>query len=115
MQLAVEEILANSGQAEKFLKLLANKNRLMVLCSLLGEELCVTELNERVPLSQSALSQHLATLRAAGTVAGRREGQTIYYSIKDPRVARMLETLSELFCGSSNQNIDKEVSTNEYF
>jgi len=102
MQLAVEDILTNAGQAEKFLKLLANQNRLMLLCSLLGEELCVTELNERVPLSQSALSQHLATLRAAGTVAGRREGQTIYYRIRDPRVVRMLETLADLFCESLN-------------
>lgn len=98
MQLAFEDIRANSSQAEKFLKLLANRNRLMLLCALQGEELCVSELNERIPLSQSALSQHLATLRAAGTVASRRDGQTIYYRIEDSRVARMLETLADIFC-----------------
>ena len=100
MQLDVDEILENYGQAEQFLKLLANRNSLMVLCSLIDEELSVTEINERIPLSQSALSQHLATLRAADAVAIRREGQTIYYRIQDPRVARMLETLADLFCES---------------
>lgn len=98
MQLDVEEILENSGQAGQFLKLLANRNRLMVLCSLIDEELSVSELNERIPLSQSALSQHLATLRNAGTVSIRREGQTIYYRIQDNRVKRMLATLADLFC-----------------
>lgn len=100
MQLDIDEILENSGQAEQFLKLLANRNRLMVLCSLMDEELSVTEINERIPLSQSALSQHLATLRAAGTVAIRRERQTIYYRIQDPRVERILTTLADLFCES---------------
>jgi len=98
VQLDVEEILENSGQAGQFLKLLANRNRLMVLCSLIDEELSVSELNERIPLSQSALSQHLATLRNAGTVSIRREGQTIYYRIQDNRVKRMLATLADLFC-----------------
>jgi len=97
VQLDVEEILENSGQAGQFLKLLANRNRLMVLCSLIDEELSVSELNERIPLSQSALSQHLATLRNAGTVSIRREGQTIYYRIQDNRVKRMLATLADLF------------------
>jgi len=98
VQLGLEEILENSRQAEQFLKLLANRNRLMVLCSLLDEELSVTELNEQISLSQSALSQHLATLRNAGTVSIRREGQTIYYRIQDNRVKRMLATLAVFFC-----------------
>lgn len=98
MQLEIDDLLTNASEAEQFLKLLANRSRLMVLCSLKDEELCVSELNERVLLSQSALSQHLASLREAGTLATRREKQTIYYRIKDPRVARMLETLADLFC-----------------
>jgi DNA-binding transcriptional ArsR family regulator len=98
MQLAIDDIRENAGEAEEFLKLLANKNRLMLLCSLLDEELCVSDLNERVPLSQSALSQHLATLRQAGTLATRRDKQTIYYRIKDPRVAQILATLADVFC-----------------
>jgi len=102
VQLDVEEILENSGQAGQFLKLLANRNRLMVLCSLIDEELSVSELNERIPLSQSALSQHLATLRNAGTVSIRREGQTIYYRIQDNRVKRMLATLAVFFVNPNN-------------
>jgi len=54
------------------------KNRLMILCHLLDEELSVTALNEKLPLSQSALSQHLAVLRKDGLVSTRRVSQTIF-------------------------------------
>ena len=69
----------NVAQAEQLLKILANKNRLMILCSLQDKEMSVSQLNEAVPLAQSALSQHLAALRKANVVATRRESQTIYY------------------------------------
>ena len=57
------------------------------------------ELNQEVPLSQSALSQHLSNLRKAGLVATRRDAQTIYYSIADQRVRALLETVYAMFCG----------------
>ena len=94
------DINQNSEQAAAFLKALANPFRLQVLCALLSEELSVAEINERVTLSQSALSQHLATLRKNGMVATRRESQTIYYQIADPRVSQMINTLHKLFCQS---------------
>jgi DNA-binding transcriptional ArsR family regulator len=50
------------------------------------------------PLSQSALSQHLALLRDKGVVATRREGQTIFYRISDPAALRVIATLAEMFC-----------------
>ncbi len=88
----------NVEQAEQMLKILANKNRLMILCSLQDGEMSVSELNEAVPLAQSALSQHLAALRKAQIVATRRESQTIYYRVVDKRVMAILETLHGLFC-----------------
>ncbi len=91
-------IAENAGQAAAFLKTLANSNRLMVLCHLLGGEKSVGELNELVPLSQSALSQHLQVLREADMVSTRRESQVIYYSLKDERVKAILATLYEAFC-----------------
>lgn len=93
------ELKEHVGAAEALLKALANSHRLMVLCSLHDGELSVGELNVRVPLSQSALSQHLATLRSAGLLACRREGQTIYYRLDDPKVVAVIETLHRLFCG----------------
>ncbi|MFM7029382.1 MAG: ArsR/SmtB family transcription factor [Chakrabartia sp.] len=89
---------ANAGRAAKLLRLLANERRLMLLCQLVDGELSVGALQGRIGLSQSALSQHLALLRAEDVVATRREGQTIYYRIADPAALRLLQTLADLFC-----------------
>ncbi|WP_024608086.1 metalloregulator ArsR/SmtB family transcription factor [Pseudoalteromonas sp. TAB23] len=94
----IEQLAVNAEQAEQFLKLMANKNRLMILCSLLQGEQSVGELNKNVPLAQSALSQHLASLRKADMVATRREGHTIYYSLTDPKVEPIIALLYEWFC-----------------
>ncbi|MEL0641938.1 metalloregulator ArsR/SmtB family transcription factor [Pseudoalteromonas aliena] len=88
----------NVAQAEQLLKILANKNRLMILCSLQDKEMSVSQLNEAVPLAQSALSQHLAALRKANVVATRRESQTIYYRIIDDNAVQLLGMLYNLFC-----------------
>lgn len=94
----IEQLAVNAQQAEQFLKLMANKNRLMILCSLLQGEQSVGELNQNVPLAQSALSQHLASLRKAQLVATRRDGHTIYYSLIDPKVESIITLLYEWFC-----------------
>lgn len=98
MNLDMDKMLENAAEAEQFLKLMANKNRLMILCTLNQGELSVSELNQAVPLAQSALSQHLASLRNSGLVETRREAQTIYYRIVDPRVSAMLSALYDMFC-----------------
>ncbi|WP_419149130.1 ArsR/SmtB family transcription factor [Pseudoalteromonas 'SMAR'] len=94
----LSQMAENAEQAEALLKLMANKNRLMILCSLQKQELSVSELNQAVPLAQSALSQHLASMRKAEIVTTRREGATIYYRVSDPKVALLLESLYQLFC-----------------
>lgn len=88
----------SAARAAGLLKLLGNEKRLMVLCQLADGELPVGELQARIGLSQSALSQHLALLRAEGIVATRRDGQSIRYRIADPSALRIIETLAELFC-----------------
>ena len=98
MKISPTEMAAQADNAERFLKQIANSNRLMVLCVLVEGERSVGELNELVPISQSALSQHLAKLRDAGFVSTRRESQTIYYQLADPRVKVLLESLYSMFC-----------------
>lgn len=88
----------SAGRAAALLRLLSNERRLMILCQLVGGELSVGTLQGRLGLSQSALSQHLARLRADRIVATRREGQTIFYRIIDPAALQLLETLADLFC-----------------
>jgi len=96
----LEELKDNAGTAADFLQLFANDKRLRILCELMEEkELSVGALAASVELSQSALSQHLAKLRADGMVETRRESQTIYYRLApDPRIRRMLSLLKRLFC-----------------
>lgn len=94
----------SAGRAAGLLRLLGNENRLMVLCQLAEGELSVGQLQARVGLAQSALSQHLALLRAHGAVATRRERQAIFYRIADPAVKRVIETLAELFCPPETRN-----------
>jgi len=90
------------------LRLLANEKRLLVLCQLsLAGELSVTALGEEVGLSQSALSQHLAKLRADGLVAARREAQTIFYRVADQRVGRLLEVLYDIYCAPETKEKKK--------
>lgn len=93
-----KELSQNAEAVEQFLKALANKHRLMVLCELHGGEHSVGELQARMDLSQSALSQHLALLREEGFVVTRREAQTIYYALADERVSKVIALLHELFC-----------------
>lgn len=88
----------STSRAADLLRLLGNQHRLMILCQITDGELSVGELQRRLPLSQSALSQHLAKLRADGIVSTRREAQSIFYRIADPAALRIITTLAELFC-----------------
>lgn len=88
----------NASDAVRLLKSLANESRLMVMCVLADGEISVGNLNDRIDLSQSALSQHLAILREQGLVRTRRESQTIYYSLADTEAIDLIHKLHELFC-----------------
>lgn len=80
------------------LKQLASGPRLMILCSLVNGEKTVGELQEYVALSQSALSQHLAKLRAAGLVVCEKRGQSVYYSLSSMEAQAILSTLYLIYC-----------------
>ncbi len=88
----------HAPEAAALLKALASEPRLLVLCSLLEGPLSVSEINERVPLSQSALSQHLAVLREAAVVTTRRESQTIYYSLVPGPAQEIMGALYAAYC-----------------
>lgn len=83
--------------ATNLLKAMANENRLRILCLLDETELSVSELNSRLALSQSALSQHLAILRREGLVNTRRSSQTIYYSLQGNEARIVVDTLATLY------------------
>lgn len=89
---------SKADDAAALLKAMSNPHRLILLCRLGASEASVGELQVDSGLSQSALSQHLAVLRQKGLVETRREAQTIYYTLADPAVRQIIETLMKIFC-----------------
>jgi ArsR family transcriptional regulator len=94
-----EALEAKARDVAAVLRALANERRLMILCKLVewGEASAGT-LAEAAGLSQPALSQHLALMRAEGLVAFRRESQTLWYRIADPRIEQLFGVLHALYC-----------------
>lgn len=87
-----------AAEAEAFLKAMANRHRLMILCELHKGERCVSDLQQAVGLAQSALSQHLAKLREERIVSTRRQSQTIFYRLAAPTAARLVALLYDAYC-----------------
>ena len=87
-----------AGQAVGALKVLANEDRLLLLCQLSQGEMSVSELEETLDIRQPTLSQQLAVLRAEGAVDTRREGKRIFYSVADPQLLQVLALLCKLYC-----------------
>jgi ArsR family transcriptional regulator, virulence genes transcriptional regulator len=87
-----------ASAASNLLSALANRNRLMILCHLVEREVTVTELMELVGMSQSAMSQQLAKLRAASLVSTRRDGQQIYYRLSSGKAEQVLQLLYRMYC-----------------
>lgn len=86
-------------KAAAMLRAIGNENRLLVLCLLIDHgEMSVGALLEHIPLSQSALSQHLAKMREEGLISYRRESQTLYYRIENQDVEKIVATLKGIFC-----------------
>lgn len=95
---------ARAADAEAFLRSLASRHRLMILCRLTEGEAPVGELVHCLGLTQSNLSRHLAMLREEGLVATRREGVVIHYRIASERVRPILAELYRLFCGPEERS-----------
>ena len=88
----------NAARASSVMKLLSHPHRLMILCQLNQGEMSVGDLAELIGINQSPLSQHLARMRHEDVVQTRRDGQTVYYSLKDGEAARLIGALYEIFC-----------------
>lgn len=94
-------LAVQADKTAEFLTAFANGKRIQIMCEILSGESPVGAIAEKVGLSQSALSQHLARLRSLGLVRTRRDKQTIYYSCESERVRRLFATLDEMFAPGS--------------
>jgi len=95
----LKAISRKAEEAAGLMRALSHEERLRVLCELSSGERSVGDLVRSSGLSQSALSQHLARLREDGLVETRREAQTIYYTVTDPKVLQVVRLLYQLYCG----------------
>ena len=95
---AAADMQDHAADAAGLMKALGNESRLMIMCVLAEGEKSVCDLNKRIDLSQSALSQHLALLRRDGLVTTRRQAQTIYYSLVEGPAQQVIGVLHDIYC-----------------
>ncbi len=100
MSISPKSMLAAAEPASDLLKSLANRHRLLIVCQLSQAERSVGDLAGFLGIRDSTVSQHLALLRKDGIVAGRRDGQTIWYSIASPPARAVLDTLYRVYCAA---------------
>lgn len=93
----IESTPTKAADAANLLTMLGNEKRLAILWSILDNEMSVGALADKVELSQSALSQHLAKLRKSKLVETRRDRQTIYYTCRSEKVRTILRALQNLY------------------
>lgn len=108
MQYGWEDNISLAHDAEKVadvLNLVGNQKRLEILCLLAGGPMCVKELEDALQLSQSAMSQHLAKLRAGNLVSYKKEAQTVYYYIENKELLSLMKALHKIYCSPKKINI----------
>ena len=92
-----ETLRGAAHQAVAAMKLLANEDRLLLLCQLSQGEMCVSDLEQLLDIRQPTLSQQLGVLRSEGVISPRRDGKNIYYSVADPAMLEILALLYRLY------------------
>ncbi len=97
--------------AAELLRSLSNPQRLMIVCALADGERGVSDLERELDIRQPSLSQHLASLREAGIIAGRREAKAVFYRISDPRAAMFVEALGAIFCKPPHRGLRRAPSS----
>jgi|SRR6185437_2696480 len=105
----IRNLESHVAAATRLLRVLANDRRLAILCELTEGERSVSDLVASIGLRQSALSQHLAKLRAAGVVATRRDAQTIYYRLADPAAEAVMVNLAGIYCRPAGSRKRRQV------
>lgn len=96
--MTLDELSGRATEVAALLKTLANRNRLMIVCTLVEGEYAVGQIEEELGIRQPTLSQQLTILREAGIVATRREAKQIFYRLTEQKAARLVEALHAIFC-----------------
>jgi DNA-binding transcriptional ArsR family regulator len=81
----------------EFFKALSHPLRIAIINALRGGEIGVNELSAQLKVEQSTVSQQLAMLRNRNIVVGRKEGQSVFYSVRDPAIFKLLDVAKDIF------------------
>ena len=103
----LDQLMRKARKASNFLKALSHESRMLLLCLLAERERSVSDLENILSLRQSAVSQQLARLRYDGMVDTRRDGKTIYYSLANEDVRRVIGVIYDIFC-AADPNSEKK-------
>ena len=98
LHLDTDRLRDGTGRIAAVLKLLAHPDRMLLLCQLSQQEMCVGELEEELGIHQPTLSQQLGVLRSEGVITARREGKHMFYSVADPSLVEVLGVLYRTYC-----------------
>lgn len=104
----LQEMTQTAETVSDLMKVLSNKNRLMILCQLVEGEKSVGALARLLDLRDASMSQQLALLRKDGLVKTRREGQTIYYALARSDLSQLMQFLYETYCGRSETEAEAQ-------
>ena len=96
--MTLDDMAVRAGEVSELLRALANPNRLMIVCTLIGGESSVAQLEHDLGIRQPTLSQQLGALRAAGIVQTRRDAKHVFYRLADAKAAQLIESLYGIFC-----------------
>lgn len=107
MKIDISRMQIAAQDAESFLKTVAHRHRLLILCQLVDGERSVGDLAGALDVRSSTMSQHLALLRKDGLVTARREGQTIYYALSGGPVQVLLDALARIYCKPASGRREK--------
>jgi len=94
----LKKMLSSAEKACTLMKVLSNRDRMMILCEISQHERCVSELEEKLEIYQPTLSQQLTVLRKEKLVKTRREGKQIYYSLESSQALAVIDVLYQQFC-----------------
>lgn len=92
------QTLQKAKKISKILDSLSSPTRLLITCMLIEGEKNVSEILEKTGTTKGNISQHLRILSGNGILDNRREGNKIFYSIKDRKVIEVVSNLKKLYC-----------------
>lgn len=98
----ISQIEEAAEKVSGLMKLLSAPNRLLILCQLVEGEKCVGDLCELLDMKAPAMSQQLSILRREGLLSTRRDGQTIYYFIRDKKILKLMTFLYDNYCNAAD-------------